>query len=157
MKTKKTIKQILVALGVAFGALVLYAVFSGGFQAKPSKGGVTGGLVSTQGKSTTGIIQETDVEAANAQILKVLGSVNKIELNDEILSNPIFRQLKDSRFSIPRPVRIGRPNPFAPIGVEFLSPEDGDGYGEEVVGGNTDTEGENGGTFFDSELNGAEY
>ena len=113
----KKIKQILVAFGVAVLALILYALFSGGFS-QPSQSGDT--LVSTknaQGQSEGG---GKDAELANERILKILGSVKGIELNDDIFSNPLFKQLRDARFTFPRPVKLGRPNPFAPIGLESL-------------------------------------
>jgi len=117
MKNKKTIKQILIALGVAVAILLLYAAFSGGF----SQNQAQGGLVSKNGKSVSGgVVREGDVTVANQKILKILGSVNNIQLNDDIFSNPLFRQLRDSRFTIPRPIRIGRPNPFASIGAEMI-------------------------------------
>ena len=117
MKNKKTIKQILIALGVAVAILLLYAAFSGGF----SQNQAQGGLVSKNGKSVSGgVVREEDVTVANQKILKILGSVNDIQLNDDIFSNPLFRQLRDSRFTIPRPIRIGRPNPFASIGAEMI-------------------------------------
>ena len=117
MKNKKTIKQILIALGVAIAILLLYAAFSGGF----SQNQAQGGLISKNGKTVTGgIAREEDVTVANQKILKILGSVNNIQLNDDIFFYSFFRQLRDSRFTIPRPIRIGRPNPFASIGAEMI-------------------------------------
>ena len=137
MNNKKTIKQILIALGVAVLALMLYAFMSGSFKGTPAK---QGGLISTTGKNTMGQIGEDKVTIANAQILKVLGSIKDIQLNDDIFSNPLFRELKDTRFTIPRPVRIGRPNPFASIGVEFLNQnEDMQGGQDTVQGGTVET------------------
>ncbi len=117
MKNKKTIKQILVALGLAIGILILYAVFSGGF----SQPQIQGGLTSKTGKPISGVIQGDDFTVANEKILKILGSVSDIDLNDDIFSNPLFRQLRDTHFTIPRPIRIGRPNPFASIGAELIT------------------------------------
>ncbi len=123
-KTRKSVKQILIVLGVAVLALIVYALLSGSGSKSLDK---KSGLVSTQGKALQGQIREKDIDLANNRILKVLESVRNIQLNDEIFKNPIFLKLKDSRFSIPRPVRVGRPNPFASIGAEYLTQEENEG------------------------------
>ena len=115
MKSKKKIKQILVALGIAFAILIAYAAFSGGFSQPRQQGA----LVSTRGKNIQGQISE-DVDIVNERILKILRNVRNIELDDDIFSNPVFKQLRDTRFTLPRPVQIGRPNPFASIGTESI-------------------------------------
>ena len=67
-----------------------------------------------------GQVKETDTSLANAEILRILGNIQNISLNDDIFTNPVFQALEDSRFVIPKPVRIGRPNPFLPIGFDSI-------------------------------------
>lgn len=117
MKDKKVIKNIIILLVVAIIGLVLYSVFV------PSKDdtGATGSLTSILNTSILGQVSETDVTSANREILRVLGSVENISLDDDIFSNPVFDLLQDSRFSIPSPARIGRPNPFLPSGFDAIA------------------------------------
>lgn len=116
MKNKQTIKKVLIGLVIAIAILVAYSMFNGGSKDSIS----SGGLSSLIGSSSTGQIDETETMVANAEILKILGSIEHIELHDDIFTNPIFRKLKDTNFAIPRPSRIGRKNPFLPIGFDTL-------------------------------------
>jgi hypothetical protein len=115
MKDKKMIKNILIGLVVAIVILGIYSMLAS------KKEVVTGGLSSRIGSTSMGQIQEKDTVIANAEILKILGSIENIELNDDIFINPIFRKLKDKSFNIPRPVKRGRKNPFLPIGFDSFS------------------------------------
>lgn len=117
MNNKKTIKNILIGLGVAIALLVAYSFISS------NEGPLNSqqiGLSSVLGDSGIGQIEETDTMLVNADILKILGSIENIELRDDIFTNPVFRKLKDTHFAIPRPARIGRPNPFLPIGFDAV-------------------------------------
>ena len=119
------IKKILIGLVVAIVLLGLYAMLA---SKKPVQ---IGGLSSTLGSGTMGQVQESNSLVANERILKILGSIQSIDLNDEIFINPIFRTLKDKSFTIPRPVRRGRKNPFLPIGYDRIALEQG-GYQNSV-------------------------
>lgn len=117
MNSKKTIQKILIGLAIAVVLLIAYAVVNKSDTSDIS----TSTLSSLRNIGAAGDIQETDTALKNAEILKVLGSVQGIELNDEIFINPVFRLLVDSRFTIPKPLRIGRPNPFLPIGFDAIA------------------------------------
>lgn len=117
MNSKKTIKKILIALAVVIALLVVYSLFAQNQGAAGQKSNSS--LSSLVGGSALGQVRETDVTLANAEILKILGSIKDIQLDDDIFSNPVFTKLKDNRFIIPKPVRIGRPNPFLPLGFDF--------------------------------------
>ncbi len=139
---KKKVKQIFIAFGVAVLILILYAIFSGGFS-QPIQNNDS--LVSVRGKQIQGgQIDEGDMEIINERILRILRGVKDIELNGDIFSNPVFKQLRDTRFTLPRPVRLGRPNPFAPIGFESVrEAQQNSSVGEE------DTQDVSHTTFFD--------
>lgn len=117
MNNKKTIKNILIGLGIAIALLAVYSIF---FSKKGPLDPKQVGLSSIIGNSGIGQIQETDTTLANADILKILGSIQNIELRDDIFANPVFRKLKDTNYAIPRPSQIGRPNPFLPIGFDTV-------------------------------------
>lgn len=118
MKNKKTIKKIIIGLVVAILLVGVYAVIT----STNEEGGISmSSLSSLTGSGTLGQVQESDSALANAEILRILGSIENINLNDDIFSNPIFQALEDSRFVIPKPVRIGRPNPFLPIGFDAIA------------------------------------
>lgn len=117
MKNKGTIKKILIGLGAAVLLLAVYAAFNS--EVETSTG--TSSLSSLVGQGNLGQVQETDTALANAEILRILGSIESINLEDDIFTDPVFRELEDSRFTIPKPTRIGRPNPFLPIGFDSFT------------------------------------
>jgi hypothetical protein len=128
MKNKKTIKNIILGLVVAICALVIYAVVRGGGESSAERGSASS-LSSLIGSGSFGEIQESNTDLANAEILRILGSIQNITLDDDIFKNPVFQELEDGGFSIPKPVRIGRPNPFRPIGFDSSAPALGGGLG----------------------------
>lgn len=115
MNNKKTIQRILIGLLIAIALLVGYSFVNQGNQEE----GESGSLLSIF--QDTGEINDTDVQLANSEILRILGNIQNIDLNDDIFSNPVFRDLRDTRFTIPKPLRIGRPNPFLPIGFDDVT------------------------------------
>ncbi len=118
MNSSKTIKNIIIVLFVAVALLVVYSMINSKSQ---ETGGTTTGLTSsnlTSAFTNSPEVDDSEVQLANTEILKVLGSIQNIELRDDIFSNPVFRDLRDTRFSIPKPTNIGRPNPFLPIGFD---------------------------------------
>jgi len=118
MNNKKTIQKILIGLGIAIALLVVYSMLAPGTENQGV--GEKTGLTSLLDSSVLGQIEETDTKLANAEILRVLGGIRDIELKDDIFTNPVFKKLRDSNFSIPNPIQIGRDNPFLPIGFETL-------------------------------------
>jgi len=114
MKNKKTIKKIVIGLVVAILLLGVYAVLTSENNVVEN----TSSLSSLVGSGNFGQVQESNTDLANAEILRILGSIQNINLDDDIFKNPVFRELEDSRFTIPRPIAIGRPNPFLPIGFD---------------------------------------
>lgn len=117
MKNKKTIKNIIIVLIVAIVLVGVYAAISSNNE---GNGISTSSLSSLTKSGSLGQVKETDTSLANAEILRILGSIQNISLDDDIFTNPVFQALEDSRFVIPKPVRIGRPNPFLPIGFDDI-------------------------------------
>lgn len=113
MNSKKTIQRILIILFIAVVILVGYSIVNQGegnqeFSASSLRSAFEGGQE----------VDDSGVQLVNSEILEVLGSIQNIQLDDDIFSNPVFRDLRDTRFTIPRPIQIGRPNPFLPIGFD---------------------------------------
>jgi len=117
---KNAIKKILIGLVVAVILLGIYAAVTGSQEAQQSTGS-SSSLSSLLAGGSLGQVQEADTDLANAEILRILGSIKNISLDDDIFKNPVFRELEDSRFTIPKPVVIGRPNPFLPIGINVVT------------------------------------
>ncbi len=117
MKSKKTIKNILIGLVIAVALLIVYSLVAA--PASNTTGG-NNSLSSLLQSSSFGRIEENQANLANAEILRILGSIKSISLEDDIFSNPAFAQLNDTQFTIPSPLRVGRPNPFLPIGFDAI-------------------------------------
>lgn len=115
MKSKKTIKKILIFLVVAIALLALYSLIA------PSQENPAGSLTSLLGSSGVGQLQENKSVLANAEILRILGSIQNIQLDDSIFDNPVFFALEDNNFRISTPTNPGRQNPFLPIGYDAIS------------------------------------
>lgn len=115
MKSKKTIQNILITLFVGVALLVGYSLLNQGEGNRTSVSSLTSAFTSTSS------VNDTQVQLANSEILRILGSIQNIKLDDDIFSNPVFRDLRDTRFTIPKPLQIGRPNPFLPIGFDDVT------------------------------------
>ncbi|MBP7832078.1 MAG: fibronectin type III domain-containing protein [Candidatus Pacebacteria bacterium] len=51
-------------------------------------------------------------------VLRQVTNIDNIKLNTDIFEKPEFLALKDISQELPQPTDVGRPNPFAPIGVD---------------------------------------
>ncbi len=117
MENKGTIKNIVIGLILAVGAVAVYAMVADVSEGEDGSSSFT----SLIGSGSIGQVQENDTQLANAEILRILGSIQNIDLEDDIFTDPVFRELRDGRFSIPNPTVIGRPNPFRPIGLDSIA------------------------------------
>lgn len=114
---KKSLRNLLIFLGIAVLLFAVYFIFFGNKTAKPAQ---TGPLVSTTRTSTTTPIAASQ-GTAGAQLLALLGRVTTLTLNDDIFANPAFTMLQDISIVLPPVESRGRRNPFAPIGVNNVS------------------------------------
>jgi len=115
MSSKKTIQNILIGLLVAVALLVGYSLIN----EEAGEDVSAGQLLSIF--EETGSVDDGEIQLANQEILRILSNIQNIELKEDIFKNPVFRDLRDTRFTIPRPTIIGRPNPFLPIGFDDVS------------------------------------
>ncbi len=94
---KENLKNILLGGGLGIALLLAYVVFW------PSSDGAT--LLSVERPAG---VKEND-------LLVLLLDLKSLQLDDSVLSDPVFRSLKHFGVDIP-PEPVGRSNPFAPIG-----------------------------------------
>jgi len=58
--------------------------------------------------------------SVTSEFLSVLLNIKSIQLDDSIFSEPAFLTLKDSTKILVQDSTEGRPNPFAPIGIDSI-------------------------------------
>lgn len=85
---------------------------------------VTTSATTTAPATATGTVTQTKDITKNSQIAKdfltLLLNVKSISLNDSIFSDIAFEHLKDSSILLIQEGKEGRPNPFAPLGVDVM-------------------------------------
>jgi len=134
---KSSIKNIIIVVAVVIVLFVLYTIFL-----KPNAQKSQGTLTSSQtGVSPT--IPIASEQDAGGDLLRLLTSLEGLELNDSIFFNPAFDALHDIGIPLVKEGNPGRRNPFAPIGTDPIPAPVNNGT---VDGGNTDqTPGDGGG------------
>jgi hypothetical protein len=110
------IKSVIIFVSIALVVILVYVFF---FKSAPKQPAltstVTGGTAALPGISPSGANLGTDV---NQEFLALLLNVKKIQLNDSIFTDSAFVTLRDSTITLISEGNEGRPNPFAPIGVD---------------------------------------
>lgn len=83
----------------------------------------TGNPLATTNQTTTASSNPNllDTEQINREFVAMLLNLDAIKLNDDIFSEPAFRVLRDNSIRLNQPGNEGRPNPFAPIGIDQLN------------------------------------
>jgi hypothetical protein len=110
---KKGLKTILIVVGVLVIAIVIYSVLSGGGEEQST------GLVSTNSSQPV-TIQNQQVSGfeVGQEFVSLLLSLRGISLDTNLFQDPAFQSLDDKTVLFQDPGGEGRPNPFAPIGVD---------------------------------------
>lgn len=103
-------------LVAAVGALSAGAYFLVGNKAE----GQTGSLLKSEvtGNPVGIPTGNASTEKTIQDVLRQINDLDQINLNTEIFDSPEFLSLKDISQELPTPTDVGRPNPFAPIGVD---------------------------------------
>lgn len=128
------IKNIIIF--VAIGAvLVLIYIFFFGQSSEPAATLVS----STPGEMASDATVSDQNSEVGRKFLTLLLSVKSIKLNDAIFSDKAFASLRDSSITISQDTPEGRPNPFAPFGVDIVSASITTGAEEAAMGTDTDT------------------
>jgi hypothetical protein len=100
-------KNFIIGLLVIGLLFVVYTIF---FQEEPEPESL---LQNTSGQ---------ELDQLGEEIIRSLSRIQSIELNQSVLSDPIYLRLIDNPVIIPQP-RIGRENPFQPLPIESLNVE----------------------------------
>ena len=119
----KTLKKIIIILVVLILIVIGASFFSGegGGTENPLQSlgtGTTGSPLATTGTTVTA--GNTNTAEINREFISILLNLESIDLNDDIFSEPAFIALVDNTVRLNQPGNEGRPNPFAPIGVDGL-------------------------------------
>ena len=116
------IKNIIIFIVIAIVLILVYVFFLKPTPTTPnltttSETGVATNVVASNN------IGNTDI---NSDFLSTLLNVKNIKLDDSIFADTAFNSLKDSSIELIQDGTQGRPNPFAPIGVDnTLVPNNG--------------------------------
>lgn len=63
-----------------------------------------------------------ELDRLGEEIIRSLSRIQSIELNQSVLSDPIYLRLEDNPVDIPEP-SIGRKNPFEPLPIQNVNVE----------------------------------
>lgn len=108
------IKNIIIFVGIGLVMVLAYVFFVKG-DAEPEN------LVSgTPTSSAETPEADSPGNAIGQEFLGLLLNVKNIKLDDAIFSSPAFASLIETSILLQRDGTEGRPNPFAPIGVDVL-------------------------------------
>jgi hypothetical protein len=133
---KKNIKTILIVVGALIAAVVVYSVF---FSNKTDESGGT--LISGNTSQPVDSSNQAAVSGVNIsqEFVSLLLNLKKLNLDTSLFQDPVFQSLKDKTISFEDPGGQGRPNPFAPIGSDFVPESD-----DNVDQNNNDNDNDNG-------------
>jgi hypothetical protein len=122
---KSSLKTLIIILVVlVIGAIAYFYLSDGGFSPTFSSP-----LQTSTGAPVSGIASQSPTPAIDAdqisqEFLSQLLGIRSIRLRDDIFSSPGFLGLQDFTLELIQPGNEGRPNPFAPFGVDFLNAND---------------------------------
>lgn len=125
----KALKIILIILVIGVLAFVGLTLLSDSQSTNTGSGNGTGLRSVTTSQSVSTVGQNTvtanpalmNTEDINREFVSMLLNLEAIRLNDDIFSEPAFRVLRDNSIRLNQPGNEGRPNPFAPIGIDLIS------------------------------------
>lgn len=111
------IKNILIIVAVIIVIVIAFVVINNMKSKNPSSDSAlssSSGNVTTTRSSTA---SQTEVENFSNELLRLLGSLENLTLNDSLFFNPAFDQLTDITIPLRKEGNQGRRNPFSPIGT----------------------------------------
>jgi len=119
MKIKPIIRTTIIIAAVVIIGVVGYKVFFNKSSAPASALQTTAGVGAGQPTPPSNTVSSTSSTAFVGQdFLTLLLNVQSIKLDDSIFSNKEFTLLQDFNRPIPPDTNPGRPNPFAPLGID---------------------------------------
>lgn len=122
----KVLKIVIIILVIVALAVVGFSMFSEDTGSSNNTGTLqslnTGNSVNTTSTLQTSNQSILDTEQINREFVTMLLNLDAIRLNDDIFSEAAFSVLRDNSIRLNQPGNEGRPNPFAPIGIDQLAP-----------------------------------
>ena len=97
---KKSLKSIIIIVGIIVVALIAYFYYEG------SKSASNSNLVSTPA--------DVDAQQVGVRVLNLLNQIKSLKIDTTLFSDPSYQTLRDYSVAIPQQ-NVGRSNPFAPI------------------------------------------
>ena len=118
IETLKKFKYLIIIVVVLVVAFIAYTIYTNG---TPATDSASLQRTTADGSVTSNAVQATGAIVPNNELAKQfvdqLLAIQSINLKISFFSDPVFTSLVDNHKGIdPQP--IGRPNPFAPIGVD---------------------------------------
>jgi hypothetical protein len=110
------IRNILIFLGIALVLVLVYFLVFKKSPEQPSLVSSTGTLNTTV--NTTSSATQDKTTNISKDFLNLLLNVRNIKIDEAIFSDPTFLSLRDSTIELVSDGNEGRPNPFAPLGVD---------------------------------------
>lgn len=137
---KKSVKTILMLVGLIIILLILYFVFFGKTATPPPSASTSqsgSSLATSNGSPINSIVNPKPVNEIEAsqigqEFINQLVNLQAIKLDDSIFSSLSFESLEDFTIVLIQPGNEGRDNPFAPFGIDTDTPTN------EATGGVTD-------------------
>ena len=109
------VKNISIVSGIIVGVILIYVFFI------KSSSKEEAGLVSTSATGEVSSSANNSDSAISKEFLALLLNVKNIKLDDRIFADVAFGSLRDSSIVLVPDGTEGRPNPFAPIGLDVPS------------------------------------
>ncbi|MCD8494588.1 MAG: hypothetical protein LRY41_02545 [Candidatus Pacebacteria bacterium] len=108
-----------IALKIGGGIIVVGLIILAYIFLRPNNTAPQGTLVSSSGApvNTTASTQSM-AGSSNSELLQLLNSIRGIRLDNAVLLNPAFAELRDITIPVSRDGATGRINPFAPLGSD---------------------------------------
>lgn len=121
----KTLKKIMIFGFIAIVIVAVIFVFVGKTKAPGS--GAASGLSTAAGNPVSSIVNPrpdsaVEASAVGQEFIAQLVSLQAIKLDDGVFSSLGFQALEDFTIILVQPGNEGRPNPFAPFGMDGVDP-----------------------------------
>lgn len=117
----KTVKLIII-IAVILALVIIGSTFITDPSGEQNSSGLqsvsTGRTAAPLTQSATTNASTVDTQQINREFVSMLLNLQSIGLNDDIFSDPAFQALRDNTIRLNQPGNEGRPNPFAPIGID---------------------------------------
>lgn len=113
---KSIIKPIIIIILIVVAGILGYTLLGGQKLSSPEASDTLTSIITGEPQAPTATLSEQTSEDIGQQFVALLLSIQSINLDPTLFSDPAFISLQDFSSPINQPGNEGRPNPFAPIG-----------------------------------------